>query len=738
MRRYTTAFFTLSLLALAPTTSRTEVLAEFDAASSGKGTTPDLAQPAWEQKGSPMTNSGTALVQDTTGSYPQTEYGNYVSPQFADVMLPKAGQYGIEFKIRPLTNIVDGGGSVFANLMVAWGDSERSFRVSIQKSSSDADPGSVGALTIKGDYREKVVGDIDWAEPHTIYIGYRGDYDEFDFYVDGQLAKTISASALAGPVEPAFTGKVAFGDFTSGQTEPLNKDTKAEWYSVKLFDKAAPPAADQGKGSPKSSQEQSPKNPVAGQALIPFSTLSPMQQLAIRQMVSPPPLGERENPYSTPMYFPMWKVMDNAGSVMCGSSPDGNFHPEWQDALIRDWAELGMTKLHLSLAPRLNGTGDRTYQISDLDRAGMTELALLARKYKMKVGLRIDIPMDGNGYWPANPRNPENELKPYKKWVQDVLKIFGKDTCYVVLGDEIDASRKHRADGRGWTSEDFSELVREMAATIHASSPTALVSTPSYGTGSWREALDLVQNGFDKVGDAIAINIEDASVVCDYAKQLREARKTKQMAFLSNGVGYISSNAPRNPAKDTSYYKYNDSDQAGLIAQSMYLCWKAGLKTAPYYIALRNIDYKGEMRPMWYGFFGFMDLIIDQQDRASTRHYPGWYSFQTVASTFYDVNAFKEADYTIGSSSKKTAYIGAHERRDGRELLIVLWGSNGTTNVTLNTGKFGFPVKIDLLNKDKWTDVEAVRNGAETTLLNIEMQGTRYPIIIRMIPAQGV
>ena len=711
----------LAVMAASSQSSFCEVIAEFNAKESGKGIQPDTARYPWELRGRGMTNTGEVLLQDTTDAYPKAVYGSYSSPHFKDLMQVDTGEYGVEFTIRPLSHHPEMAASLYQNLMVVWGDVDRSFRMSIVKEFSD-DKSKKGGITSKDEDSIRVIEGVDWSRPHTIFVGYRGDKDEVDFYLDGKLTKTVAAQDIASEPEDFYEGKVAFGDFTSGQAAPFNKDLKAEWYSVKISDQASPEGPSSGQ-----SRVAAPRPPT-GEALPSFSSLEPTRQLAIRDAVAPPEISKRQTPYSTPMYYPMW-----GEKRVPGSSPDGRFHPEWQDVIIRDWAELGMTKLHLTFWPPANYDSARTYTISDDEQAGMLNLASLAEKYGMKVGLRFDLPMEAGSYWPAHPRNPKNELTSYKKWIEEVLGIFGENVEYVILGDEIDELLTHRVEGKTWEWKDFHQLVEQISSTIHAKNPNTLVSTPSFGTGNWRVIMDLVRNGFHKVGGAVAINLEDSSVISKYAQELREASKDAPLAFLSNGVGYIGAALEvQNPPDDNRYSKYKDEDQAGLIAQSMYLAWDARMVTAPYYVALRDIEYQGKRNSLWYGFLGFEDLVIDHEGRAEMRRHPGWYSFQTIAQTFYDVAAFQDAPFSVAAKSKRAAYLKAHLRKDGRELLIILWGS-GKTDIVIDSTQFGYPVKIDLLNKDRWTDVPAVKVGHQTILTDIELPGARMPVILRLV-----
>src|SRR5204862_6406180 len=173
-------------------------------------------------------------------------------------------------------------------------------------------------------------------------------------------------------------------------------------------------------------------------------------------------------------------------------------------------------------------------------------------------------------------------------------------------------------------------------------------------------------------GDAVAINHYDYKVIQRLKEDLKKYSPDKKLLFLSNGVGYIACDTvERNPPKD-GYRRYNDLNQAAMIARTMYTWWDVDTDVAPYYICMRTIVYRGKRTPQWYGFFGFMDLIIDDQDQATIQHYPGWYAYQTVAQVFHDRDAFSQPDFAV-ESEPADEYLRAHERK-GKELLVVCWG----------------------------------------------------------------
>lgn len=456
-----------------------------------------------------------------------------------------------------------------------------------------------------------------------------------------------------------------------------------------------------------------------------FFALTDDQQQAVRKSVAPPPLAQRRNPYSTPMYYPMWGE----------TSFDGTLHADWQEALIRDWAEVGMTQLHFYAYPDGVGTETRTYDVTEATREGIAMFRRLCRKYGIKIGMRVDLPysLDNSGklpigdYWIAHPRNPDNELKPYWEWLAGIVSQFKGNLEYVILGDEIDWKEKDRE--KAWSAEIYMEVFRQAADTIHKADPETKVSMYGASSGRWNEVIGLLQSGYTDYGDAIAINHYDYTVISGFKEDLKKYSPDKKLALLSNGVGYIASDTPhRNPPEDP-YSRYNDRDQAAMIARTMYTWWDIDADVAPYYICLRGYTYKGEYHPWWYGFFGFMDLVIDENDQPSIKRYPGWYAFRTIAAVFHDRPSFTEPSFRVEAPGG-AGYLKAHERA-GQELLIIAWG-NGKTDLRIGTTEYGFPVRVDLMDHNQWTDVPAVSDESGVTLQDIELE--LAPTIIRLVP----
>lgn len=213
------------------------VRVSFDAATAGAGTDPTAVSPAWTRFGSPMNNNGAYLLQDNTGNDPTTESGEYLSPTAgAGLMTWGAGQYGIEFRVRPRTDVPNAGSSHYANCIVTWSDSSFNYNLTIDKDTDDNGAGTTGGLRYGGNSMINAVVGINWSTPHTIFVGYRGSAGAFDFYVDGVLAATVAANSMARSGSFARDA-IDFGDGTVGQ----GVDVAAEWYFVRVHDVAAPP-----------------------------------------------------------------------------------------------------------------------------------------------------------------------------------------------------------------------------------------------------------------------------------------------------------------------------------------------------------------------------------------------------------------------------------------------------------------------------------------------------------------
>ena len=81
---------------------------------------------------------------------------------------------------------------------------------------------------------------IHFSDARTIFIGYMGERDTFDFYVDGVLRASVPAGKIAREYSAVHQDVVTFGDTTNGQPEPYSIDIAAKWYFVRIHDSAMP------------------------------------------------------------------------------------------------------------------------------------------------------------------------------------------------------------------------------------------------------------------------------------------------------------------------------------------------------------------------------------------------------------------------------------------------------------------------------------------------------------------
>lgn len=215
--------------------SQAGVVFEFDA--SGETETPQMASPPWMLKGHPMENENGVLIQGVEGASPEGTASYYISPELNGLIAEGNRDYGIEFRIRPLTDMPSEGNSHYANLMVGWSDRERGYNISIDRSATDGGADAlVGGLHGGGNRRFRVLEDIDWSEPHTVFVGYNSAEKVFHIYLDGKELAAVPPDMLGGDPEAAFIDKIAFGDATTGQ----GGDLRAEWHFVKIHDSASP------------------------------------------------------------------------------------------------------------------------------------------------------------------------------------------------------------------------------------------------------------------------------------------------------------------------------------------------------------------------------------------------------------------------------------------------------------------------------------------------------------------
>ena len=138
----------------------------------------------------------------------------------------------------------------------------------------------------------------------------------------------------------------------------------------------------------------------------------------------------------------------------------------------------------------------------------------------------------------------------------------------------------------------------------------------------------------------------------------------------------------------------------------MFAWWECGAAGAPYYITLRNWVLKGKTYPRWFGFFGFEDYVIDDQDSLTITRYPAWYALRTITHTFHDRPSFVKPEFAVvplGAVDRAAAFV-----RNDRELVVIMWQNDRRTvytDVRIDSARYRHAVRVDLFEHTKWDDV---------------------------------
>lgn len=480
-----------------------------------------------------------------------------------------------------------------------------------------------------------------------------------------------------------------------------------------------------------------------GGATDAFSSLPDDKQQQIRQMVEPPAAKDRYGPYSTPMYYLMAKGYGYDGTLDVNpesrvyvkdgtEGPDwGNWEldrnrPDWQEEMVKSWADLGLNNTHLNLFPI-----DDSLELSDDYLKAISDFAELSEKHGLKVGIRLDA-LGQREAWAVNPDNPDNQLKEYIEWTQKIVSILKGKTVYWVLGDELYLFDPPNVPEKGWRTDAYIEYFKQMSQAIKAIDPDAKVSMFGAESGHWDTVLNMIKRGYTEYGDAVAINYYNYTDVPRFFKDAADL--APGLLFLSNGVGYCSLGTidQRYPEGDPYSPYRSEEAHASAVAKNMFAWWDLGASTAPYYVSLRNWVIDGRVYPRWFGFFGFEDYVIEN-DKLTVKHYPAWYTLRTVTHTFYNRDQFVKPAFDVKTSEPVTMFRAyEHQRDGGSELLLMLWNDKGTvkTAVTVDSKAYSYPVRIDNSDYSKWTDqpAESTENGI---LLNLEVGAD--PVIIRLV-----
>lgn len=472
-----------------------------------------------------------------------------------------------------------------------------------------------------------------------------------------------------------------------------------------------------------------------------FSQLPADQQEKLREMTAPPPAPQRYGCYSIPMYFLMYNGFGYSGNADRG--PDGRTYvkgepgpdyghwkldrnrPEWQEAMLKNWAELGLNSTHLYLFPNASLTISPDYI------QALKDFVRLSRQYRLKISVRID-PL-GKGAWDVNPDNPQNKIDAYIDWVQRITAPLKGEVTYYILGDELHLydPAKGEAPPQSWTTEGYLDYFKRISSAIKKGDPHAKVSMFSARNTGWSNVKQMLEHGYARYGDAVAMNYSDIPGLATFFDDARKS--APDLAFISNGVGYRSyhEDEPCYPAGAPSEYP-SQRAHGQAIAKNMFTWWDLGAASAPYYINLRNWVMDGKVYPCWFGFMGFEDYVINQ-DKLTVKRYPGWYAYQTITHTFYNRDRFTKPSFDV-SSSARLSMLRAYEHQlpEGNELLLMLWNDGGSQKTTIDLGSeaYRFAVRVDNFNYEKWSDVPY---RMENHRVQIDLEVGAEPVILRLM-----
>jgi hypothetical protein len=418
--------------------------------------------------------------------------------------------------------------------------------------------------------------------------------------------------------------------------------------------------------------------------------------------------------------------------------------PDWQEAMLRNWAEMGLNNTHLNIFPK-----NDSLELTEAFCSALEDYIRLSEKYGLKIGVRLDA-LDGYTAWPLHPNNPNNRLEEYLEWVKEIVRMLKGKTVYYVLGDELtlykpeaiqietDPSPEDLMTGRvpedykKWTPGQYFEYFKALSRTIKTIDPDAKVSMFAPSSGEWFNVLYLLEQGYADYGDALAINYYNYQDVPRFFEDAK--RLAPHLKFLSNGVGYVSNGTvvKRYPEGDPYAKLPTETKHAEVVAKNMFAWWDLGAATAPYYLTLRNWVIRDKIYPNWYGFFGFEDFVIDEHDHLTVKRYPGWYAFQTIAHVFYNRDQCAAPSFDVSSSVPLTM-LRAYTRdaENGRELLLMLWNDAGPveTRITLDSDAFRYPVRIDLFNYNLWQDEPFEASGGT---MAFDLTIGPEPVILRL------
>ena len=482
--------------------------------------------------------------------------------------------------------------------------------------------------------------------------------------------------------------------------------------------------------------------PAAGERAVGFSQLPAERRAAILKRVEAPPTAQRDAPYSTPMYYLLAKgFQDGPNNEL---KLDRN-RPDWQEVLIKDWVDLGLTSTLYMTGPT---EWDDPAQVQ-----AILDYCKLSQKYGLKVGVRLagDGKFQGidAGGWDIHPNNPKSRIKEYVEWTGRVAKTLKGQVEFYVLGDELNSRHweESTSDGkskpmeapedRRWTPQVYMQVFRPVAESIKAADPRARVSMFGMNGLDWKYVEGLLKEGYAEIGDAVAANPDDHKypfeTIREFAAKVRKARA--DFKLYSNGVGYVASQTKATyPDNVKSWPRLDDDAQANRVAQMMVSMFDVAWDCTPYYIIVRQWTLPdGRAAPHWYGFFGFTDLVIGKDDKLTVKRYPAWYALQSIAHVLHSRSKTTDAPFKL-QLSEPVDHALCYVRND-YECLVVLWNASqekrSQTTVRIPTARFRYPARVSMQDYRRLDDVPARVDGDSVVLENVDVGA--MPCIIRLV-----
>jgi hypothetical protein len=211
--------------------------------------TPDQVTPAW-----PVVNPDPFIMFDAgnflTMNFAAGGIGHWYNTPNGTTMVQGAGgtDYSLEFTVRPTgdlvsiaENAVNGGNYETRSVHVRWADDVNWFLLSPDRDSDDAGPGTTGSL-LGGKTPFTIISGIDFSVPHNFIAAHDKANAEFDIFMDGAFATSVSIAALqVGGNAGQPQDLMQIGKGTTNGTP--GADYGADWYLLRLHDNYVPEPA---------------------------------------------------------------------------------------------------------------------------------------------------------------------------------------------------------------------------------------------------------------------------------------------------------------------------------------------------------------------------------------------------------------------------------------------------------------------------------------------------------------